>query len=437
MKKTLITASLLTFTICLAFYLVPIKSTKSLLEKPMALPPEGCVFNTVMGIEPIDPEFEYTTPDNVISSVTEGMKWMENAQQVDGGWGAGSHSMQHIRDPKAVKTDPATTAMVCMALLRNGNTLYDGEFSMQLRDGTEYLVEAAENSDPASPTITTVTGTQIQSKLGANIDVVLTMQYFSNLLEQLQKSDAYYDRVMHCLNICVEKVQSNQAADGSLQGNGWAGVLQSSFATSALEAADVRGADVDEKSLDDFRKDQKDNTNAESGDVRTDRGAGVVLYAVSGSARASAKEARKAKEDIAQAITDGRLGSNEEVTIENLEEIGYSEDEALKMGTAYKVYETAKERSQDKAVLKGYGNDGGEEFMSILQTGESMIVNQDMDWKGWYDSTSDRLVQIQNEDGSWNGHHCITSPVFCTATCLLVLTVNNDIERLVELGANN
>lgn len=435
MKKTLITAGLITFTVCLVFYLAPLKNNRSLIEKPMALPPEGCVFNTVMGIEPVDPEFEYTSSKEVVKAVGEGMKWMETAQQDDGGWGAGSHSSQQNRDPHAVKTDPATTAMVCMALLRNGNTLYDGEFSMQLRDGTEYLVEAAERSDPASPTITTVTGTQIQSKLGANIDVVLTMQYFSNLLEQLQRSDAYYDRVMHCLNICVEKVQGAQTADGSLSGNGWAGVLQSSFATSALESAEYRGADVDEKALDDFRKDQKDNTNAETGSVATDRGAGVILYSVSGSARASAKEARKAKVDIQKAIDDGQLTEDAEVTIENLEEIGYTENEALQMGTAYEVYETAKVRAQDKAVLTGYGNNGGEEFMSMLQTGESLIVNEDMDWKQWYASTGDRLVGIQNKDGSWNGHHCITSPVFCTATCLLILTVNNDIDRLVALGA--
>ena len=435
MKKTLITAGILSFTICLAFYLVPLKNTKSLIEKPMALPPEGCVFNTVMGIEPVDPEFKYTSSKEVVKAVEEGMKWMETAQQDDGGWGAGSHNSQQNRDPHAVKTDPATTAMVAMSLLRNGNSLYVGKHSKQLLAGTKYLLEAAEISDPALPNITTITGTQIQTKLGVNIDVVLTMQYFSNLLEALDPSDAYYDRVMHCLNICVEKVQSAQTADGSLAGNGWAGVLQSSFATSALESAEYRGADVDEKALKDFRKDQKDNTNAETGNVATDRGAGVILYSVSGSARASAKEARKAKVDIQKAIDDGKLSEDADVTIDNLEEIGYSENEALQMGTAYQVYETAKVRAQDKAVLTGYGNNGGEEFMSMLQTGESLIVNEDMDWKQWYSSTGDRLVGIQNADGSWNGHHCITSPVFCTATCLLILTVNNDIERLVALGA--
>ena len=436
MKKTLIASGLLVITCCLAFYLVPIP-TNPTPQAEVGPADKGCVFNTVMGIEPIDPEFLYESPEPVLAAVDKGMEWMKSAQQNNGGWGAGSHQRQDVRDPHAVPADPATTAMVCMALLRNGSTLHTGTYAKQLKDGTMFLVDEVEKADPASPTITKLTGTQIQSKLGANIDVVLTMQYFSNLLEQMAKTDVLHERVLHCLNICVEKVQSAQVADGSLSGDGWAGVLQSSFATSALESAQYQGAEVEQDALDDFRKNQKDNTNSSTGDVKTDRGAGVVLYAVSGSARAAAKEARKAKEDIQEAKNEGLLDVDEEVTIDNLKAIGYSEEEALKMGTAHEVYTTAKTRAQEKEVLSGYGNNGGEEFMSMLQTGESLIVNEDMDWKQWYSSTGDRLVNIQNNDGSWNGHHCITSPVFCTATCLLILTVNNDIERLVSLGAQN
>ncbi|HRT54199.1 MAG TPA: hypothetical protein P5291_08950, partial [Flavobacteriales bacterium] len=91
--------------------------------------------------------------------------------------------------------------------------------------------------------------------------------------------------------------------------------------------------------------------------------------------------------------------------------------------------------AQADNVISGFGNNGGEEFLSFLQTGESLIINKDESWKNWYGSTTARLVEIQNPDGSWNGHHCITSPVFCTATSLLILSVNNDIEQLVAQGA--
>ena len=62
--------------------------------------------------------------------------------------------------------------------------------------------------------------------------------------------------------------------------------------------------------------------------------------------------------------------------------------------------------------------------MSFLQTGEAMKNAEDNNWNNWYSSIKGRLLEIQNNDGSWNGHHCITSPVFCTATCLLILGMN-------------
>ena len=46
-------------------------------------------------------------------------------------------------------------------------------------------------------------------------------------------------------------------------------------------------------------------------------------------------------------------------------------------------------------------------------------------------------MKIQNDDGSWNGHHCITSPVFCTATCGLILSINNDVNKLIQMGGVN
>jgi hypothetical protein len=118
-----------------------------------------------------------------------------------------------------------------------------------------------------------------------------------------------------------------------------------------------------------------------------------------------------------------------------LEGAGYTPAEAEKMNTAYQVFNAAKTQAQADNVISGFGNNGGEEFLSFLQTGESLVIAKDQGWKNWYGQTTKRLVDIQNQDGSWNGHHCITSPVFCTATSLLILSVNNDIEHLLAQGA--
>jgi hypothetical protein len=397
--------------------------------------PKGCVFRTVMGEESSDSSFLYKTDEKVLSSLTHGLQWVMKAQNPNGGWGAGSHHRQDVMDPHAVQTDPATTSMVAMAILRGGSNLQSGEYSQQLKKALNHLLTEVESSSEQSYNITDLTGTQIQTKLGGNIDVILTSQFFSNLLDGNLDHDAQLkSRVLKANNTCVAKIQRAQDSNGSFVGSGWAGVLQSSFATNALEAAEEQGANVDNKALSRAREFQKGNYDSKTGNVNTDMGAGVMLYSVTGSARASAKEARKVEEEITKAKRDGRLEKNATPSSNNLEKIGYGKDEAIKYSTSYEVYQSAKVQAQRDDVMDGFGSNGGEEFLSYLQTGESMIIGKDNSWKTWYDNMSGRLLRIQNDDGSWSGHHCITSPVFCTAACLLILSVNNDVDKLVELG---
>jgi len=404
-------------------------------KKPKAfVPPKGCVFRTVMGEESSALSSEYKTPEKVQLSLDRGLTWIVGAQNQNGGWGAGSHSRQDITDPHEVSADPATTAMVSMALLRSGTSLTAGKYSQQLKKGLNYLMQATENSQGSSHNITDVTGTQIQTKLGENIDVILTAQFFSNMLDHVDHDASLKARIQKNLNTCVSKIQKAQDSNGNMAGAGWAGVLQSSFATNALESAQTKGADVDEKKLDQSREAQKYNYDAKTGDVKTEKGAGVMLYSVSGSARASAKEARKVEEALSKAKRDGSLAESAPATPENLQKIGFDRDDAMKYSTAYEVYNAAKVQAQREDVMDGFGSNGGEEFLSYLQTGESMVIGKDNAWKKWYDDISGRMLKIQNNDGSWNGHHCITSPVFCTATSLLILSINNDIEKLTAIG---
>ena len=52
---------------------------------------------------------------------------------------------------------------------------------------------------------------------------------------------------------------------------------------------------------------------------------------------------------------------------------------------------------------------------------ESLVVKGGADWEKWDVSITALVNQVQNEDGSWTGHHCITGRTFCTAAALLVL----------------
>lgn len=393
-----------------------------------------CVFRTVMGEDPVDSNYFHKTTQRVHASMEDALEWLSNAQLNNGGYGAGSHAKQNIMDPHAVKADPATTAMAAMAMLRYQGSLQNGKYSNQLSRAMEYLLEQTENAEPNALNITEQTGTQIQTKLGQNIDVALTSQFFTNVIDYVNDQQMK-SRIRKCNQICVNKIQMAQADNGSTRGAGWAGVLQSSFAANALETAQEKGMKVDEKKLDKARAYQKQNFDADNNNVKTEDGAGVMLYSISSSSRSSAKEARVAKEKIQKAKDEGKIKTTE-VNASNLQDAGFTESEALRYETAYKVNRAASRQAQREDVMAGFGNNGGEEFLSHLQTGEGMIMGKDMQWKKWYDNVSGKLLKAQNNDGSWNGHHCITSPVFCTATCLLILSVNNDVEHLMAMGKN-
>ncbi len=402
---------------------------------PVAEEPPKCVFMTVYEGVGLDSSFVLRTPEKVVLAEQRGLQWLVKAQAPDGGYGAGSHARQDIMDPHAVSADPATTAMVAMAMMRMGHGIDQGAYSTQLKKAVEYLLKQVEAAPKDAVNVTALQGTQIQSKLGQNIDVALTAQCLSNLSAKLNDQHPMKLRVMRSLNTCVAMIQRAQLSDGSVQGDGWAGVLQSSFAASALESAKAQGAEVDEQALDLARDYQKANFDVSTGSVATERAAGITLYAVSGSTRNSAAEAREVNERIAQAKKEGKLAKDAPISVDALEETGLSRTEAEKYNTAYQVYNAAKQQAQREDVLSGFGNNGGEEFLSFLQTGESLVIGKDQGWKNWYQQTTGRIVAIQNNDGSWNGHHCITSPVFCTATALLILSINNDIEHLLAQGA--
>ena len=78
-------------------------------------------------------------------------------------------------------------------------------------------------------------------------------------------------------------------------------------------------------------------------------------------------------------------------------------------------------RLDDKQFIAGFGSNGGEEFLSYMNIAESLVVKGGDEWKTWDAQMTDNLNRVQNDDGSWSGHHCITGRTFCTSTALLVL----------------
>lgn len=400
-----------------------------------------CVMKTILGLDSTQEGKRistFKTPEKVDQSVKKGLAWIGSAQGHDGGWGAGSHYNQKQMDPHSVKSDPATSALVAMSLLRTDNTLSKGAYSKHLQKVTDFLLLAVEQCPDNQPYLTTLTNTQPQTKLGRNIDVILTAQYFTNLLRYPIADAQLKKRIEKALDKCVARIQSSQDKDGSWKDGGWAPVLQSALANNALESADDVGRKVDKDVLKKSRDYQNSNFNVQTNSTVTDKAAGVMLYGLSSTTRASARESKRAQELVNKAKKEGRIRDNK-VTEENLRQAGVDLPEAKQLVTAYSINKATQEQSVREDVMSGFGNNGGEEFMSFLMTGESMLMQGGDNWKKWYDMMSGKLLNIQNNDGSWNGHHCITSPVFCTATCLLILSIHKDMQFSMQqhTGGNN
>ncbi|WP_442787157.1 hypothetical protein [Flavobacterium suncheonense] len=399
-------------------------------ERP-AVEEKPCVFMSVMGEQSVTDYAQYKNDSKTSSAIDKGEKWLVDAQNNDGGWGAGSHSNQGEMNPHAVSSDPATTAMASMALYRMGYSIEKGKYKTQLKHALDFLLSEVEKNKN-SEFITQVRGTQIQTKLGQNIDAALTLQFLNQVVPTLSDRNLK-KRVENAIQISVDKVEQSYDLNGKVSGAGWAGVLQSSFANAGLEQASKnKNIKVNKDKIAAARNYQKSNYDADAKTAKTEDGAGIMLYAVSSSVRGSAGEAKEAEELFEKAKAEGKIDRRAEMNRENLEKIGVTREKAASYEVASKVYKAAKVQAMDDNVMNGFGNNGGEEFMSFLQTGESLIVKKDNDWKHWYNNVSGKIIKIQNENGSWNGHHCITSPVFCTATCLLILTIENDIKTLQQ-----
>ena len=323
-----------------------------------------------------------------------------------------------------------------MAFLRAGHSPKAGQYKDQVAKSLEYLLGLVEAAPEDGPKISDITGTQPQAKMGQNVDTALCSQLFSRMLPEI-KGDEKLDRARHEGARQVRSQDSEVAERGRRMGRGRLGSGAPVLAHELIsrDGAGRRAPRGPERARQVARVPEEavDQVGGKAIGLGAGGGsAGVDLYSLSSNVRATAAQAEAADQLIADAKKDGRLKAESRVTVENLMVAGLPAAKAKELGKSYDQNAVAVKRMSEDAVLAGFGSNGGEEFLSYMQKSEALLIGGGDAFGDWNSKMNERLQKIQNTDGSWSGHHCITSPVFCTSAVLLTLAAERDGRLLKE-----
>ena len=320
-------------------------------------------------------------------AVNKGAAWLVAVQGHDGGWGQDGGGTSHIRTGERLESngnDPANTAVAIMALMRAGHTTTRGQYQTEVRRGVDFLLRNVEAGPAEGLAVTSITGTQIQRKLGPYIDTFVTSMVLGELDGNMGDA-ASNARVRRALEKVVGKIQKHQQGDGSWNlSGGWAPVLGTSMASRGLYLAQQKGVKVESRVIaraDDYAK--RSAKPAAVGGAAAEA-AGIALY-----------QGAQALEQLSRTSADRE---------KNADEI---------RGIAGQL--------RDERFVRGFGSMGGEEFFSYLNISDSLKRAGGKEWSEWNTGIKARLVSLQNQDGTWAGHHCITGRVAVTSAAMLTL----------------
>jgi Prenyltransferase and squalene oxidase repeat len=361
-------------------------------------------------------------PQPVSESIRRGLDWLVRTQHENGGWSQGEESagmrssMIYLRD----KPNVADTCMATLALMRAGSTPSQGEHARAIRRALDFLSAELENSDPMSLYVTSVRDTRVQSKLGPYIDTFLTALVLAESKGKMP-DESGNKRIAASLNKVIDKIERNQQADGTWDKRGWAPVLSQSMAAKALNRAAQAGVPVSEEIRAKAELYARRQFDGKTGRFTEAGSAGVPLYSTAASLGAmqdSENTNLEREREILKQLHDARTEQERQSAQRALAGIAGNRKDLVdaRIVVAKKI--------GDQRFVQGFGSNGGEEFLSYMSIGESLVTQGGEEWEKWNTHITQNLSRIQNQDGSWTGHHCITGRNFCTAAALLVLTVD-------------
>jgi len=383
--------------------------------------------------------------------VKKGIDYLVEHQLPNGGWSQGEEAaaMRGGGGEPGTVANVGDTCIAALALIRAGNTPKDGPYAKNVARAVAFVTAQVEKSAADDLSVTDVKNTRLQGKLGPYVDTFLTSMLLAEAKGKMPDASSEKTAVA-ALDRVIAKITKNQKADGTWTDAGWAPVLAQSLAGKGLNRAAQNGVQVQErvlalaeKNARDSFKPTGDSTAVASvrrttspaaspggitggigggiggGGYRMAGDANVPLYGFAANAAAGqdAINTRKlAEADLKKVADDPKAPAAErekaQTKLKELETNAAAQAEATKQVV---------DRLNDKQFVQGFGSNGGEEFLSYMQISETLLAKGGKEWTDWDKSMTENLGRIQNPDGSWSGHHCITGRTFCTATALLVL----------------
>jgi hypothetical protein len=353
-------------------------------------------------------------------AVAKGLKWLISVQGKDGGWGQDGGETSYVRQGEHLESkgnDVANTAVVAEALLHTGTTATRGEYHESLQRAVEFILKHVEASPADGLAVTDLQGTQIQRKLGPYIDTFLTSKVLAEL-DGTMPDAKFNARVRQDLQKCVAKIERAQLKDGSWNiAGGWAPILGTSLASQGLYLANAKGAVQAQMAMD--RVDAYTKRTATAAPASAGMGAGRGF----GGGVAARAIGALSTSTASVAAVDGAAGVPLYKKAQELEQLSRTEKDREK--NAKEIKEITGQLSDTKFVT-GFGSIGGEEFFSYLNISESLRRTGGPEWKKWNADMTAKLLQLQNQDGTWAGHHCITGRVAVTSAAILLLQADRE-----------
>ena len=366
----------------------------------------------VVGGAAIWAQTQYTTPEpkiaaaspRVSAAVAKGARWLASVQGADGGWGQDGGEASSARPGERLESsgnDVANTAVAALALLQAGR-----QYNPQVERALAFVLQQIEASPTDGLAITDRQGTQIQRKLGPCIDTFLSSMLMSQL-DGRASTPALNARVRKALQKTVAKIEKHQQSDGSWNiAGGWAPVLGTSMASRSLFEAQNRGVAVDAAVLKRAENYTVSALSAPPPPAAPVADGGVSAGRMGGAASAAPVEAAGvALYQSAQALE--QLSRTTADRVQNAKQISAIQGQL-----------------SNAAFVGGFGSMGGEEFFSYLNISDSMKRIGGDAWSKWHADITQKILGLQNSDGTWAGHHCITGRVAMTSAAILNLTVD-------------